>query len=141
MGLKKRPLIKSFYSPHQIMGPHYAMFLDHYETSRLTNTENFEKKIAFKFKDENRAIIAGLYASLRDNGFYITGIDENGLMFAQVVSNDGILYNPDFSLDSDKKLTTHEIQQMRKECRNSLDVFEEVPTPSPDDFDLEDVPF
>ena len=123
----KRPLIKAKLSPHSIIHSLKEQVKAHYVLSLTTDSDNFDKKINSEFKKNTRVQIANVYEQLRQNGFYISGLNVNGdLEFSQIVSNDGRLYDYDvfdrtLNEVGVKTPTKQEIQQMRLDCRKNFD--------------------
>lgn len=146
MALKKRPLIKTFYSPHDIAGSNMSLLEDHFKASNYTSADTFDKAISKKFSDEYREIVANIHDDLKKNGFYVSGILASGrLIFSQLVSNDGILYDTNMIPVGQKTPTRQEILQMKAECRANLTGFskksEKTISYDPNNHDLSDVQF
>ena len=147
---KKRPLIQTYQNPYKIIGSHMSTMVDHFREAEKTTPDNFDQRIKKSFDNDYRDIVATIYENLRINGFYVVGVDKGKLVFGQLVSSDGIMYNldmekKDFNVPGEPIPTKQEIFDMRKKCRENYckgfqDV-NEVIHAQPEDFDLTDVPF
>ena len=86
--LRYPPAFPTGLTPEVICGDLYPLFCRHYEkVSKANGPEDFEQKAKI-FSQEERALVSSLLEELRRNGFYPTGIKQNGTVRFGVVTDE-----------------------------------------------------
>jgi len=129
--LKEPPFVKTTVNPQDIVGSYASLLKTHIEKIWKCNTTEEHERAVSKISEDQRVWIAELYKGLRDNGYYICGLDANRRIKIGIVTDR--LHKVNANLDPvPDKITKEMVTAFIRKLETRT--FKSMPRPTKEDY-------